>query len=148
VAASPVTVPITITIPPSPQPTPTPPPQPTPTPPPQPTPTPSPQPTPTPQPIVSTNALAFTTTAGTNPAAQTINVQNPGGNTLTWTVGTPSATWLAVSPTTGSDTIGQSTPLTFTIDITGMTTGTYTATVLITPSVGAPVTVNVTLTIQ
>ncbi len=50
VAGSPVTVPITINIPPSPQPSPTPSPQPSPTPSPQPSPTPSPQPSPTPPP--------------------------------------------------------------------------------------------------
>ncbi|HYX49814.1 MAG TPA: hypothetical protein VE843_08735, partial [Ktedonobacteraceae bacterium] len=66
VAGSPATIPITITIPLSPQPTPTPSPQPSPTP--------SPQPPPTPQLIVSTNALSFAATAGTNPAAQTVNV--------------------------------------------------------------------------
>jgi hypothetical protein len=105
---------------------------------------------PPPQMVLSATSLAFTTTAGTNPAPQTVNVQNQGGNTLTWTatIGTPLPSWLAVSATTGSDTIGQSTPLTFTVDISSMTTGTYTATVLITPSVGAPVTVNVTLTIN
>ena len=140
VAGSPVTVPITVNIPLSPQPSPTPPPQPSPTP--------SPQPSPTPQSIVSTNALAFTTTAGTNPAAQTINVQNPDSNTLKWTVGTPSTAWLTVSPTTGSDTAGQTTPITFNVDVTGLTAGTYTATVIITSSVGSPVTMNVVLTIN
>jgi Viral BACON domain len=172
VAGSPVTVPITINMPPSPQPSPTPSPQPSPTPSPQPSPTPSPQPSPTPSPqpsptpspqpsptpspqpsptpqnLVSTNALAFTTMAGTNPTTQTVNVQNPGGNTLTWTAGAPSQPWLAVSPTTGSDTAGQTTPLTFTVDATGMSAGTYTATVIITPSASAPVTVNVSLTIN
>ncbi|HXZ04018.1 MAG TPA: hypothetical protein VEH81_04250, partial [Ktedonobacteraceae bacterium] len=103
---------------------------------------------PPPQMVLSPTSLAFTTATGTNPPAQQVNVQNPGGNSLTWTVGTPSQSWLAVSPTTGSDTIGQSTPLTFTVDITGMKTGNYAATVLITPSVGTPITVNVTLTIN
>ena len=83
-----------------------------------------------------------------NPAAQTVNVQNPGGNTLTWTVGTPSQTWLVVSPTTGSDAAGQVTPYHFNVNVAGLTAGTYTATVVITPSVGAPVTVNVALTIN
>ena len=68
---------------------------------------------PLPQMVLSVTSLAFTATAGTNPAAQTVNVQNPGGNTLTWTVGTPSQPWLVVSPTTGSDAAGQVTPLSF-----------------------------------
>jgi len=117
VTGSPVTVPVTINIPP-------------------------------PQMVLSTTALAFTTTAGINPISQTVNVQNPGGNSLTWAAGTPSQPWLTVSPTTGSNTIGQSTPLTFNVDVTGLTAGTYTATVIITSSVGTAVTVNVTLTIN
>ncbi|HXL37927.1 MAG TPA: hypothetical protein VN954_12110, partial [Ktedonobacteraceae bacterium] len=103
---------------------------------------------PPPQMVLSVTSLAFTTTAGTNPAAQTVNVQNPGGNTLTWTVGTPSQPWLVVSPTTGSNAAGQVTPITFNVNVTGLTAGTYNATVSITPSVGTSVTVNVTLTIN
>jgi len=103
---------------------------------------------PLPQMVLSVTSLAFTTTAGTNPAAHTVNVQNPGGNTLTWAVGTPSQTWLVVSPTTGSDAAGQVTQLTFNANVAGMAAGTYPATVVITPSVGAAVTVTVTLTIN
>ena len=103
---------------------------------------------PLPQMVLSVTSLAFTATVGTNPAAQTVNVQNPGGNTLTWTVGTPSQTWLVVSPTTGSDAAGQVTQLTFNANVAGMAAGTYPATVVITPSVGAAVTVSVTLTIN
>jgi hypothetical protein len=87
---------------------------------------------PLPQMRLSATSLAFTTTAGTNPAAQTVNVQNPGGNTLT----------------TGSDSAGQGTPITFNVNVTGLTAGTDNATVVITPSVGAPVTVNVALTVN
>jgi Viral BACON domain len=121
VARSPVTVPITINIPPPP-----------------------------PKIVLSANTLTFTTTAGNNPTAQTINVQNGGGNTLTWTVGTPSMSWLTVTPAADSDTAGQSTPLTFNVKITGLSlkAGTYLASVVITPSVGASITVNVSLTIN
>jgi BACON domain-containing protein len=98
--------------------------------------------------VLSLNALTFTTTVGNNPTAQTINVQNTGGGTLTWTAGTPSQKWLAVTPTTGSDAAGQTTPLAFSVDVTGMTAGTYSAAVIITPSVGKPVTVNVKLKIH
>jgi len=103
---------------------------------------------PPPQMVLSATSLAFTTTAGTNPTTQTVNIQNPGGNILTWTAGTPSQPWLAVSPTTGSDTAGQATPITFNVDVTGLKAGTYTATVIITPSVGTTVKVKVTLTIK
>jgi hypothetical protein len=103
---------------------------------------------PPPQMVLSVTSLAFTTTVGTNPAAQTVTIQNPGGNTLTWTVGAPLPTWLVISPTTGSNTAGQVTPITFNVNVAKMVAGTYSATVIITPSVGTPVPLTVTLTIN
>jgi hypothetical protein len=97
---------------------------------------------------LSTNNLAFTTSAGINPNAQTITITNTGGNSLTWTVGTPSQSWLIASATGGSDDAGQNSPLTFSVDVTGLSSGTYTATVDITPSSGNVVTVTVSLTIS
>ena len=97
---------------------------------------------------LSTNNLSFTTNAGVNPAAQTITITNTGGNSLTWTVGTPSQSWLTSSVPSGSDDAGQNSPLTFSVDVTGMPAGTYSATVDITPSTGNVVTVTVSLTIS
>jgi hypothetical protein len=97
---------------------------------------------------LSATSLTYTTTVGNNPAAQTINLQNTGDDTLTWKAAAPSQPWLTVTPTTDSDSAGQSATLTFTIDVTNMTANTYTATVLITPSTGAPQKVTVTLTIN
>ena len=103
---------------------------------------------PQPQMALSSNALAFTTPVGNNPAAQTINVQNIGGDTLTWSAGVASQPWLTVAPASGSDAAGQSSPLTFNVNVTGLVAGTYSATVVITPSAGAAVPVTVTLTIN
>jgi hypothetical protein len=103
---------------------------------------------PQPQMALSPNPLEFTTTAGTNPAAQTINVQNTGGDSLTWSAGAASQPWLTVTPASGSDAAGQSSPLTFNVDVTGLAAGTYSATVVITPSAGNAVPVNVTLTVN
>jgi hypothetical protein len=103
---------------------------------------------PQPQMALSPNALAFTTTVGNNPAAQTINVQNIGGDTLTWSAGAATQPWLTVTPASGSDTAGQISPLTFSVDVTGLAAGTYSATVVITPSVGNAVPVNVSLTVN
>jgi hypothetical protein len=101
-----------------------------------------------PQMTLSANSLTFTTTAGTNPPAQPITIQNAGGDTLTWTVGTPSAAWLTATPTTGSDTSQASSPATFSVDVTGLSPGPYSSTVVITPSAGAAATVTVTLTVN
>jgi Viral BACON domain len=101
-----------------------------------------------PQMALSATSLTFTTTAGTNPAAQPLTIQNTGGGTLTWTAGAPSAAWLTGTPTTGSDTSQASSTATFSVDVTGLSPGTYTATVVITPSAGSAVTVTVTLTVN
>ncbi len=97
---------------------------------------------------MSTNTINFTTTAGINPAAQSIVISNTGGGTLQWTVGTPSASWLTVSPTSGKDNSGASSSLTFAANTAGLTAGTYSATVVVTPSTGSPFTVTVALTLN
>jgi hypothetical protein len=95
---------------------------------------------------LSTMSLSFTTTAGTKPAAQSIVLTNTGGDGLNWTIGTPPATWLTVSPTSGTDASGATSSLAFTVDATNLKAGQYNATVVITPSAGNPTTVTVTLT--
>ena len=97
---------------------------------------------------VSPTSLSYTATQGSNPPPQSITISNSGGNGLNWTIGAPSATWLTVSPTSGSDNSGASSQLTFSVDISGLAPGTYSATVTITPSAGSPVAVNVALTVN
>ncbi len=96
---------------------------------------------------VNTTNLTYSTPAGINPAGQSINITNIGGGTLTWTTGTPSASWLSVSPASGSDTPNVTSSPTFSVNVSNVAAGTYTATVAITPSVGSAVTVTVTLTV-
>jgi len=97
---------------------------------------------------VSTMQLIYDAVAGgSDPVAQAIVITNMGGNTLTWTAGTPSQSWLSVSPLNGSDISMATSTVTFSVSITSMGAGSYTATVVITPSVGSPVTVTVSLTI-
>ncbi len=98
---------------------------------------------------LDTATLSFATTIGTNPASQSINITDIGGDGLNWIIGTPDLTWLTVSPGTGSDASGQVSQVIFTVDVTGMTVGTYTANVTITPTNGGTaVTVTVTVTIN
>jgi hypothetical protein len=97
---------------------------------------------------LSATTLTFATLAGTTPAPQTVTLTNTGGNGLTWTVGTPSQTWLTVTPVSGSDGAGASTPLTFTVTPTGLLPGLYSAAVTITPSSGVAQTVTVNLTVS
>jgi len=97
---------------------------------------------------LTSGSLAFTTTAGSNPAAQTITIQNTGGDTLSWTVGEPSASWLTVTPASGSDNAQVSSTITFNVSAAGLSPGKYDATVVITPTPGTAVTVPVTLTVN
>jgi hypothetical protein len=98
---------------------------------------------------LDTTALTYNAQVGTNPAAQMVTLTNTGGDGLTWTVGTPSATWLTVVvPNNASPTAsGANVSLSFNVDTTGLVAGTYSATVVITPSVGTPATVTVTLNV-
>jgi N,N-dimethylformamidase beta subunit-like protein/uncharacterized protein DUF4082/concanavalin A-like lectin/glucanase superfamily protein/fibronectin type III domain protein/Big-like domain-containing protein/BACON domain-containing protein len=93
----------------------------------------------------SPTSLAFNATqGGADPAAQTINVSNTGGGTLSWTAG-DDASWLSVSPTSGTN----NGTVTVTPSISGLAAGTYTASVTIDGGAvsGSPQTIPVTLTI-
>ncbi len=96
---------------------------------------------------LSATNLTFTTTVGNNPAAQAVVVTNTGGDGLNWSVGTPSAPWLTVTPPSGTDTSGATSNVTFNVNTTGLTAGKYSATVVITPSTGSAATITITLTI-
>ena len=95
---------------------------------------------------VAPATLAFNAPqGGANPAAKTVSVTNTGGGALTFGV-SDDATWLAVTPGTGS----APATLTVTPSIAGLTQGTYTATVTVTAAgvAGSPKTVAVTLTVD
>lgn len=96
---------------------------------------------------VSTTHVAFSTASGPNPAPQTVVISNTGGGTLTWTAGTPSASWLSVGPVNGSNVSGSNASLTLAVNPAGLSANTYTATVVVTPSAGSPVTITATLTV-
>jgi hypothetical protein len=98
-------------------------------------------------PVLSTSpaSLSFSaTTGGSAPAAKAIAVSNTGGGTLSWTA-SESASWLAISPASGT---GDGT-VTVTPSIAGLAAGTYTTDVTIAaPGVsGSPKTIAVTLTV-
>ena len=97
---------------------------------------------------LNTNALNFTTTAGTNPAAQSITITNTGGGTLNWTAGAPSQPWLTVTPSSGSAAAGGTSTPSFNVNVTGLAAGSYTATVNITAPGGISQTVTVTLKVN
>lgn len=95
---------------------------------------------------VSPSSLSFAATAGgSNPANQTISITNGGGGTLNWTA-SDNAAWLTVSPSSGT----APATLTAAVNISGLSAGTYNATITInaTGATNSPVNVPVTLTVN
>jgi hypothetical protein len=92
---------------------------------------------------LNTTSLGFAgTVGGTNPTAQTIGISNAGGGTLTWSAG-DNATWLTLSPLSGTNT-GT---VTATVNLVGLLSGSYTATVTVTATGATAKTIPITLTI-
>ena len=108
----------------------------------------SPSPSPSPSRAATTinlspSSLNYAATQGAaNPANQNISLTNTGG-TLNWTV-SDDASWLAVSPASGS---GSST-LTTSVNTAGLTAGTYNGTLTVSAAGISSKTVTVTLTVN
>ncbi len=76
----------------------------------------------------SPSSLSFQATqGGPNPSPQILSIWNAGTGTLDWNAG-ESATWLSLNSAAGSST-GETDPISVFVDIAGLTTGTYSATV-------------------
>ena len=101
-------------------------------------------------PLVPTIGLAptslnfSTTQGGSNPSVQTVNITNSGTGTLSWNA-TSTASWLAVTPASGTGPGAFSA----TANVTGLSAGTYTAsiTVIGTGATNSPQSIPVSLTV-
>jgi hypothetical protein len=96
-------------------------------------------------PTISLNPTSLTYTAaqgGTNPAIQTVTLTNAGG-VASWTV-SDSASWLSVSPASGS----SSSTLTATVNSTGLAAGTYNGTITVSATGSSSKTLAATLTVS
>ncbi len=93
-------------------------------------------------------ALTPSCTAGNNAAAQTFTIANSGGGTLNYSI-TDNVSWLSCSPTSGTST-GEVDTINVTYTTSGLSAGTYDATITITASgaTNSPQTIAVTLTVQ
>ena len=98
--------------------------------------------------ILSTASLAYTGSTTQNPPAQTIILQNSGGQPLNWSA-TPAtgngAPWLSISPGAGILPPDTATPVTVSIQSSSLAAGSYTGTINF--QGGANPQVSVTLTI-
>jgi uncharacterized delta-60 repeat protein len=78
----------------------------------------------------SPSSFSFTATQGwSNPPSQTLEIWNSGGGTLSWSV-SDNAAWLSLSPASGNST-GEHDPVTVSVDTSGMSAGSYNATITI-----------------
>ena len=92
---------------------------------------------------LSPTSLTYTATqGGTNPANQTVALTSAGG-VVNWTV-SDSASWLSVSPASGS----SSSTLTAAVNTTGLAAGTYNGTITVSATGSSSKTVAVTLTVS
>lgn len=103
-----------------------------------------PSPPPTPPAIgASPMTVSFTASQGGNsPSTQSLSISNTGGGTLTWSA-IDNASWLSVSPATGSGN-GM---ITLTAATGSLTTGTHSAMITLNATGASPVAIPVTLTI-
>ena len=89
--------------------------------------------------------LGFSTPQGTNPATQTLTIDNIGTGTMNWTA-SESISWLSLSQTNGTLAAGASTPVDVSVDVTGLSVGTYSGQITVqagTESVNVLVSLNV-----
>jgi len=103
----------------------------------------------TPSISLSPTALSFSGVAGgTAPVAQLINLRNPTGGTLSWSVSS-NAAWLRPATISGTTTT-ESDSISAGVNLTGLAAGTYTAAITVTASGAAntPQVIPVTLTIS
>jgi len=94
----------------------------------------------------SPTSLSFTAAqGGPNPTPQTFQITNPGLGTLSWSV-TDDATWLSLSPSSGTTTTETET-ITVNVTTANLTQNTYRATVTVTDpkAVNSPQQIPVTL---
>ena len=97
----------------------------------------------------SPSAMTFSAAQGGNsPASQSLSVSNSGDGTLSWGVSSDQ-TWLTLSPTSGTST-GESDAVTVSANVSGLTAGSYDATITVTgqpPATSTPQTTTVTFTV-
>jgi len=87
----------------------------------------------TPSVLLNPASLSYSGTAGgANPLAQTINLLNPTGGTLSWAL-TESAPWLALNITTGTTTT-ETDQISASLGISGLSAGTYSTIISVTAS--------------
>jgi len=85
------------------------------------------------QPAISFSPSTFTftgTQGGLNPPSQTLEVWNSGGGSMNWTA-SKDVNWLTLSPSSGNSS-GEHDQIAISVNISGLSSGTYSATITLT----------------
>ena len=81
----------------------------------------------------SPSNITLTTSPGSSPPPQTVTITNGGGGPYAWQASVPgSATWLSLSPSSGTVNPRSSQPLTVTFNLPSNASGTYSTTISVT----------------
>ena len=98
--------------------------------------------------LVSPLALSFTALTGQPTASKTLTVQNSGGQSSTWSVSVPpNASWLNVTPASGTTAVGQTATVTVNVNSAAVNAGAYQTTIsFIGGSQATPIPVSLTVT--
>ncbi len=102
-------------------------------------------------PAIGYNPSSLTFSAsegGANPANQTLEINNAGTGTLSWSA-TAADAWLSLSPASGSCST-TATPVTVGVNISGLAAGSYSSSITVTATgvANSPVTIPVNLTVN
>lgn len=108
---------------------------------------------PQPQLTLGQTQFAFGLTQGSAPVQGQVLVTNPGGGVLSFTTAVTGCSCVTLSTASGSTASGQATvgapaAVAFTVNPVGLPPATYNSQIVITPSVGQPVTVPVTTAVN
>jgi hypothetical protein len=98
--------------------------------------------------VLAPTSLPYTTLQGQSPAAQTFTITNTGSASLHWTA-SDNATWLGVSPSSGTLASGASATVTATVSSAALGAGSYNGTITVSDPAASnsPQTVAVTLAV-
>ncbi|HTI13672.1 MAG TPA: hypothetical protein VL461_03750 [Dictyobacter sp.] len=96
---------------------------------------------------VSVSSLNYTVGEGGSTVSQAFTITNTGGDGLGWQIGTPSQSWVTVSPSQGSVVAGATASIDVSVDPIGLAASSipYLASVTITPSTGSAMTLTISL---
>jgi uncharacterized protein (TIGR03437 family) len=103
---------------------------------------------PQPQLTLGQTQFAYGLAQGSAPVQGQVLVMNPGGGVLSFTTAVTGCSCVSVSTASGQATAGAPAAVAFTVNPVGLPPATYNSQIVITPSVGQPVTVPVTTAVN